>query len=382
VFLHVNLLAMIWKTLLPIPGCTALIAGAALAGCADLPYYQQAMAGQWHLLQARQPVTELLDAADTPASLRQRLQTAQALRAFASTELALPDNGSYSDYADLGRPWVVKNVFAAPELSLEPRRWCFWLIGCLSYRGYFDAEAAQSLAEDLRAAGDDVYLADIPAYSTLGWFEDPLLNTFIGWPTGRLAELLFHELAHQRLYIPDDSAFNEAFATTVGQLGAQRWLQQHGTARAQAEYATEVQRREQFLALTTATREQLAAVYAASYSDAAKRAAKQRILVELQARYAQLKQDWAGYAGYDRWFAQDLNNAKLASVTTYHQQVPAFRALFARERGDFAAFYCAAEALGQLPPPQRKAALRALSATAPAEHLAADAAPSTADSKN
>lgn len=356
--------------------------GGLLAGCADLGYYRQAAVGQWRLLDARQPVADLLADPATAPELRQRLATAQTLRAFASAELALPDNGSYRTYADLQRPWVVKNVFAAPELSLEPRRWCFWLIGCLSYRGYFDAEAAQSLAEDLRAAGDDVYLADIPAYSTLGWFDDPLLNTFIGWPTGRLAELLFHELAHQRLYIPDDSAFNEAFATAVGQLGAQRWLQQHGPARAQAEYAADVQRREQFLALTAATREQLAAVYAAPHSDAAKRAAKQRILAELQARYAQLKQDWAGYAGYDHWFAQDLNNAKLAGVTTYHQQVPAFRALFARERGDFAAFYRAAQALGQLPPAQRKAALHTLSATAPAERLAADAAPPTADSKN
>ena len=213
-----------------------------LAGCADLIYYRQAAAGQWELLQARQPVTELLTDPATDPDLRRRLETTQALRDFASTELALPDNNSYRDYADLQRPWVVKNVFAAPELSLEPRRWCFPFVGCLSYRGYFDAVAAQRLVDELRTTGDDVYLAEISAYSTLGWFADPLLNTFIRWPTGRLAELLFHELAHQRLYIAGDTAFNEAFATAVGQLGAERWLERHGSAEEREEFAAAAER--------------------------------------------------------------------------------------------------------------------------------------------
>jgi predicted aminopeptidase len=334
--------------------------GLALSGCADLAYYRQAAAGQWELWRVCRPVAEVL--ADPAASpeLHRRLETARDLRTFASAELALPDNGSYRDYADLGRPWVVKNVFAAPELSLEPRHWCFWIVGCLSYRGYFDAEAARRLADELRASGDDVYMADITAYSTLGWFADPLLDTFIHWPTGRLAELLFHELAHQRLYIADDSAFNEAFATAVGRLGAERWLAQRGTAREQEEYATDVGRREQFLHLVADAREQLAAVYASPRSDAGKRADKQRILAELRIRHGELKQRWGGYAGYDRWFEQDLNNAKLAGVSTYHRLVPAFQALFEREGGDFAAFYRAAEAVGQLPPPEREARLRAL----------------------
>ena len=293
----------------------------------------------------------------TPAALRQRLETAQAIRAFASAELALPDNGSYQHYADLQRPWVVKNVFAAPELSLEPRQWCFLVVGCLSYRGYFDPEAAQQLADALRAGGDDVYVADISAYSTLGWFDDPLLNTFIHWPDGRLAELMFHELAHQRLYIANDTAFNEAYATAVGRLGAERWLEQRGLAREREEYVVDVQRREQFLQLTTEAREQLAALYASPQSEAEKRAGKQRILAELRERYQALKQDWGGYAGYDRWFAQDLNNAKLAGVSTYHRQVPAFLALFEREGRDFAAFHRAAEALGRLPPAERECAV-------------------------
>ena len=329
-------------------------------GCAELAYYRQAAAGQWALLQARQPVAEVLaDPALSPA-LRQHLETAQQLRAFASTELALPDNGSYQTYADLQRPWVVKNVFAAPELSLEPRRWCFWIIGCLSYRGYFDAEAAGRLADELRAAGDDVYLADIAAYSTLGWFDDSLLNTFIQWPTARLAELLFHELAHQRLYIADDSAFNEAFATAVGRLGTERWLARHAIGHERADYAADLQRREQFLHLAVETRERLLAVYARSGHETEQRVEKQRIFAELRDRYQQLKQQWNGYAGYDRWFAQDLNNAKLAGVSTYHRLAPAFMALFTQEGEDFAAFYRAAEQIGQLPSAEREARLQAL----------------------
>lgn len=335
--------------------------GLALSGCTELAYYRQAAAGQWALLHARRSVAEALADPVTTPELRRRLQTARALRAFASAELALPDNGSYQDYADLQRPYVVKNVFAAPELSLEPRRWCFPAVGCLSYRGYFDAEAAQRLADRLRADGDDVHVADIPAYSTLGWFDDPLLNTFIHWPTGRLAELMFHELAHQRLYIADDTAFNEAFATAVGRLGAERWLARQGAAREREEYETDYRRREDFLRLVTATREQLAAVYASMRGDVEKRAEKRRILAELRDRHDQLKRDWGGYGGYDHWFEQDLNNAKLAGISTYHRLVPAFLALYEREGRDFPAFYRAAEVIGQLPPPEREARLRALS---------------------
>lgn len=331
-----------------------------LSGCADLAYYRQAAAGQWAIWQARQPVADIVADSATPATLRQRLATAQAIRAFASAELALPDNGSYQHYADLQRPWVVKNVFAAPELSLEPRHWCFLLVGCLGYRGYFVPEAAQELAEALRAGGDDVYVADISAYSTLGWFDDPLLNTFIQWPDGRLAELLFHELAHQRLYVANDTAFNEAYATAVGRLGAERWLERQGTARQREEYVVDVRRREQFLQLTMAARAQLAALYASPRSEAEKRAGKQHILAELRARYQALKQGWNGYGGYDRWFAQDLNNAKLAGVSTYHRQVPAFLALFEREGQNFAAFHRAAETIGRLPPAERAAALQKL----------------------
>lgn len=343
---------------------------ATLTGCADLAYYRQAATGQWALLHASRPVTEIIHDPTTSPMLRQRLQRAQALRVFASAELALPDNASYQRYATLGRPYVVQNVVAAPELSLEPRRWCFWWIGCLPYRGYFDAAAAQRLAAELRAVGDDVYLAEIPAYSTLGWLADPLLDTFIAWPEGRLAELMFHELAHQRWYLTDDAAFNEALATAVGQLGAQRWLEQHGAATALAEFRTDGQRRQAFLELTTATRAALAELYASSQSAAAKRAEKRRLLAELRMRYQALRREWGGYAGYDRWFAQDLNNAKLASLSTYYRLVPAFEKLFNQQGRDFAAFYRAVESLAAQPPAERAVRLQALLQSADPSMLA------------
>ncbi len=335
-----------------------------LASCADLAYYRQAAAGQWELWRAYRPLAEVQSDPATSPELRRQLAIARELRVFASAELALPDNASYQDYADLGRTYAVKNVFAAPELSLEPRRWCFWIVGCLSYRGYFDAEAAQHLADDLRAGGDDVYIADISAYSTLGWFDDPLLNTFIHWPAGRLAELMFHELAHQRLYVPDDSAFNEAFATAVGRLGAQRWLERRGTARERAEFADDVRRREQFLRLVADTREQLAVLYSSIWNKSEKRAGKQRVLAQLRDRYQELKGEWGGYAGYDRWFTQDLNNAKLAGASTYHRLVPAFETLYEQEGRDFSAFYQAAEVIGRLSPEQRGVRLQALPGSA------------------
>ncbi len=330
-----------------------------LSGCPSLPYYSQAVAGHWQLLNARRPLAEVLaDPATTP-TLRKRLETAHVLRDFASGVLALPDNGSYRYYADLRRPYVVRNVFATPELSLEPRRWCFWVVGCVSYRGYYDADAAQQFANWLREQGDDVYLADIPAYSTLGWFADPLLNTFIHWPPGRLAELLFHELAHQRLYISNATDFNESFATAVGRLGARLWLARYASPQAQTNYEISLCRFETLLDLIAATRQALIQLYAAPSSPAAKRAGKHRLLAELQADYRRLKQQWRGDTTYDAWF-QHVNNAKLAALDSYTRFVPAFEHLFATTGQDFPAFYQAVQDLGELSAEQREVQLQVL----------------------
>ena len=343
---------------LVLPG---LVLPGLLAGCTQLQYYDQLLAGQYQLMQQRRPLAEVSADPATSDALRERLALARQLRDFASQHLRLPDNNSYRNYADLGRPYAVYNVFAAPELSLEPYHWCYPIIGCASYRGYFDRALAEQEAQRLRQAGYDVYIANIPAYSTLGWFDDPLLNTFIHWPVGLMAELIFHELAHQRLYIDNDTAFNEAFATAVGQLGAQRWLDGY-TPAAAAEYQAMKRYQNDFLELVFELREQLAALYASAQNPAAKRHAKVQLFAAAQRRYQALKTErWNGFAGYDYWFGQDLNNAKLAPIGTYYQDVPAFRNLFVASGEDFEQFYRQVEQLSTLPPPERKQRLYALS---------------------
>jgi predicted aminopeptidase len=283
------------------------------------------------------------------------------MRMFARTELALPDNGSYRSYADLERAYAVWNVFAAPELSLEPKQWCFLVVGCVAYRGYFNEADARVLGEELQAQGYDVYVAGIPAYSTLGWFDDPLLNTFLYWGEGRLAELVFHELAHQRVFIDGDTVFNESFATAVGRLGARRWLNRHGAVKDREVYERLHQRRAAFLELVLATKRALQELYRSQWSRTAKRAGKQQLLAELQGRYQDLKRTaWDGYAGYDRWFTQDLNNAKLAGLSAYTRYVTAFEALFEQQGRDFAVFYEAVATLGALPTEAREARLQEL----------------------
>ena len=331
-----------------------------LTACAELGYYGQALSGQWQVLNLRRPLNELMTDPATPAALQERLTTARSLRDFASTELALPDNDSYRNYADLGRPYVVWNVFAAPPLSLKPHKWCFPLIGCVSYRGYFDHAAAQETAEKLHAQGYDVFVAGIPAYSTLGWFDDPLLNTFVFWPAGRLAELVFHELAHQRVFVAGDTEFNESFASFVGQQGVRLWLDHHGTPEDREAYRTFARYRDEFMHLVLPIKEELTTLYASELPDEAKREGKRRLLADLKDRYARRKQEWGGYHGYDGWFARDLNNAKLAALNAYTRFVPAFEALYERSGRNFGAFYRAVEAIAELPPPAREARLQGL----------------------
>ena len=282
------------------------------------------------------------------------------MREFAVQRLALPDNDTYRSYSDLRRPFAVWNVFAAPPLSLEGKQWCFPVVGCVSYRGYFEQAQAESLGKSLREAGWDVFVAGIPAYSTLGWFDDPVLNTFAFWPSGRLADLLFHELSHQQLYIADDTTFNESFATTVGRSGARLWLERYGTAEELAEYRAFLERYDQFLELVLPVRDRLAEVYASDLDDTVKLQAKGAIFQQLRADYARLRDSWEGYIAFDYWFSQDLNNAKFAALGAYNQWVPAFRILLQQSEHDFTAFYQAVEALGSLLPQEREARLRQL----------------------
>ncbi|HEY1044783.1 MAG TPA: aminopeptidase, partial [Telluria sp.] len=239
------------------------------------------------------------------------------------------------------------NVVAAPELSLKPIQWCFPIAGCVSYRGYYDKEDAVAYARELRAEGNDVQIGGVPAYSTLGWFNDPLISTFINYPDAELARLIFHELAHQVSYVPGDSAFNESFATAVEEAGLQRWLDEVGDARLREAYARYAARKREFLDLLQGARRQLQHVYASGASDDRLRERKAEIFRALKEDYAALRQSWGGYAGYDRFFAEPLSNAHLASVATYNDHVPGFRALLERER-TFPRFYAAVRRLAAL----------------------------------
>jgi len=325
-----------------------------LGGCADSRYYWQSVTGHLQLMQAARPIEDWLADGTTPATVQQRLILAQGMRRFAVTELHLPDNASYHRYADLQRRHAVWNVVAAPELSLTLKTWCFPVTGCVGYRGYFAESEAQAEAQALQAQGLEASVYGVPAYSTLGWMNwfggDPLLNTFIHYPEGEVVRLLFHELSHQVLYVPDDTVFNESFATAVERLGGTLWLAQQASPQAQQAYAAFDARRQQFRTLTRSTRDRLQQIYtsigplAAAHPTQA--AMKNAAMQDFKAAYAELKIRWGGYSGYDAWVAQ-ANNAAFGAQAAYDELVPGFEALFAREGRHWPAFYDAVKQLAK-----------------------------------
>lgn len=340
------------------------------AGCATnttgVGYYWQSVSGHLKMLQAARPVDDWLADDAVPSGLKERLEKARRIRQFAVSELALPDNASYHRYADLQRRAAVYNVVAAPALSLTLETWCFPVAGCVGYRGYFLESDARAFADSLDEALE-VAVYPVQAYSTLGWMNwaggDPLLNTFITYPEGELARFIFHELSHQVVYVQNDTAFNESFATTVERLGAARWLNR-STDQARADYATFDNRRRAFRALTRSTRERLKAIYEDVHLlDDTKLQRKAVAMRDFRQQYERLKAGWNGYAGYDPFVAV-ANNASFAAQAAYDDWVPAFEALFEREGRDFTRFYDAVRALADRPKEERQAALRELAPTA------------------
>lgn len=312
-----------------------------LNGC----YYMQAFSGQMEIFSKRKPIASVIEHPETTPALRERLEYVQAAREFASRELGLPDNRSYRSYADLERPFVVWNVFAAPEFSVQPKRWCFPVAGCVVYRGYFSEDGALAYARRLTRDGYDVAVGGVAAYSTLGHFDDPVLNTMLTWSDAQLAATLFHELAHQVVYAPGDSDFNEGFATIVEEVGLERWLESRGAPRQLEGWQRQRERNRQFIALLLRTRERLKALYASDISIKEMRARKQYEFGVLKLEYEQLKGEWGGYAGYDAWFTRTLNNAHLVSAATYHGCVPALRRVFDSLGGDLKKFYVEMKAI-------------------------------------
>lgn len=332
-----------------------------ISACSNLGYYAQSASGQLDVINRTVPIQSLLDKADTDPVLKTRLQLVLQIRDFASSELGLPDNDSYRSYADLERPYAIWNVFAAPSLSLESTRWCFPFAGCVSYKGYFNEQDAKDFAAELKKQGQDVYVAGISAYSTLGWFDDPMLNTIINRYDPELAGLIFHELAHQQVYVQNDTEFNESFAMTVELAGTKSWLDSVNINKKNSEkiyqdFVTRKKRRLQFVELVMETRGKLALVYQADTNDSEKLIQKATIIKILRKQYATIRKTWRGYPGYDKWFNSEINNAKLGSIGTYHRFVPAFKKLLVKGK-TFENFYRAVKKLSRLEKSERHTAL-------------------------
>ncbi|MGF1645189.1 MAG: aminopeptidase [Thiotrichales bacterium] len=310
-------------------------------GCGTLEYYTHSARGHLDLMSRRVAIDEWVRREDLDADRRQQLIAALEIRDYASRRLGLPENGSYQSYVELGRPFAVWSVVAAPELSLKPKEWCFPVVGCVSYRGYFDEARAEQFAESLRAEGYEVFVGGVQAYSTLGWFADPLLSSMVDRGEVLMAEVVFHELAHQLLYFAHDTEFNEAFATVVGEQGVRRWLAETAPEDL-TQYESWLSHKDDFIGLLKSTSEQLRAVYAdEALSEGQKRERKAASYAELRLRYEALKQRWDGFSGYDRWFERPVNNARLASIAVYRDLVPEFTRWLASCDYDFERFYIA-----------------------------------------
>ena len=338
----------------------AMIVVSGVTGCTSISYYAQSLDGHVQIMTARQDVGELIDDPSTPEALRARMASASAIRQFATDELALPDNNSYRSYVDVGRDSVTWAIFAAPEFSLTPRTWCFPVFGCVPYRGYFSKKSANETAVELQRQGLDVYVTGITAYSTLGWSSDPLLSTMLSQDETYLAGLVFHELAHQRVYVKDNSAFNEAFAVAVETTGVRKWLHAAGDTAGLRRYKADRKRRTEFLALVSHTRDELTHVYDDAGTSDQKRAAKTAAIERLRMRYREMRdRRWGGYRGYDAWFDAPINNAKLAATSVYGDQVTTFLRLFDLCSGDYPRFFASVRRVGALDKAYRAEALKA-----------------------
>ncbi|HEV8502215.1 MAG TPA: aminopeptidase [Casimicrobiaceae bacterium] len=356
----------------------AALVGATLAGCSAIDFYWQGLHGQYEILAGARPIAEAIGDASDPR-VKARLELAERIRDFATHALALPANDSYRRYTDLGRPYVLYNVFATPALSLAPRAWCYPIAGCVNYRGYFDEADARAEAARLKAAGDDIYIGGVPAYSTLGWFDDPILSTFVRYPETEFARLIFHELAHQLIYVKGDTLFNESYATAVSDEGLERWIAAQPAdmrARLDADRLRSERLRGEFRRIIGDARMKLETLYASGEPAMEKASAKRAIFAAMRADYDRVRAGEPGLAGFDRWFAGDdgkgPNNASLAAIALYTTWVPAFRRMIADAHGDLPRFYDHVRALAMLPKPQRDAALDALAGATPTRDGGAD----------
>ncbi len=327
---------------------------ATLAGCASTRYLMQAGVGEWHVLHDRRSIVDVIDDPKTSEALVRELGTVREARRFAWQKLGLPDNDSYKSYVNVGRRYVVWNVVAAPEFSVRPKEWCYPIAGCVPYHGFFHQSAARSYARRLKHEGYDVVVEGVPAYSTLGWLPDPVMSTMMRYGTDELVAMIFHELAHELLYLPNDSQFDEAFAMTVENTGLQRWLAYRHESGRFAEFERLDAADMRFARLLRHTRDRLARLYAATIPRTRMLAQKKQIFARLARRIVRLEHKLRVRAPvYNRWIRAGLNNADLASVGTYYNCLPGFERLLEREDGNLPRFYAAARRLAREPTAQR-----------------------------
>ncbi len=328
-----------------------------LTGCTDLGYYWHTAKGHLEVMGKRVDIADMLEDPVVDSSLKQRLQLVLEIRQFSIDTLSLPDSGSYTRYAQLDRPYILRNLFAAPEFSIRLRSWCYPLIGCASYRGYYDEAMLADYIAGLKQQNFDIHVSSVPAYSTLGWFDDPVLSSFIDWPDYRLAGLLFHELTHQRVYVDNDTEFNESLATVVQQVGTELWLKSRNGGAELEKFYRGIEYRDEVLGLIERTRTELALLYQRDFSEAIKREQKQAVFKTARVTHAVIANKFKFQGGFTRWFARDLNNAKLASVSTYNSWVPAFLAMLKALNYDFKRFFLTVEAMGKLSRQYRESCL-------------------------
>jgi len=342
------------KNWLQLSALIFLLAGC--SACSSVGYYWQAINGHFDIVEQEQPIKDILQNKNLKEQLRRKLELVQAARKFASSELGLPANDSYTSYADLKREYVTWNVVATPEFSVKPLQWCYLFAGCFNYRGYFHKQEARRFAHELKNRGDDVAIGGAWAYSTLGWFDDPVLNTMLQHDDSELIGTLFHELGHQTVYVDNDSSFNESFANTVERVGLQRWYRHIGRPEEYAAYIKRQQARDEIVAMLEKTRDKLHKLYTGPLNMEQKRLQKQALFAQLKSEYRRWRSTH-GYAGYDHWMQQQLNNANLAMIATYSDDIPAFLNMLADVHGDLPAFYREVRRVGSLNPVQRSAAL-------------------------
>lgn len=324
-----------------------------LSGCASINYYSQSVQGQLEVMQKSQDIVDILKKNDISNSLRNKLNTVLLLRKFSTEQLGLPKNNSYLSYTDLERDYVIWNIFANEEFSIEPVQWCYLIVGCLSYRGYFSQSAAKQHAAKLAKQGYDIYLGGVPAYSTLGWFDDPILNTMLGWSDVRLASVLFHELAHQQLYIRNDTEFNESYADAVAHIGVTKWLTQKNDINLIKEYQQSQQQEQEFVDLVMRYKSILNEIYQSSESEEIKRKQKNEALQIMRNEYFKMSKIW-GQNPYKEWISTDINNAKLAAIVTYRKYVPAFLDLYQKLGKNLSDYYSFIKSLSDCKPMKRK----------------------------